>query len=106
KAVQGKGAQTQTDAVDDKATDYSSTVNKINQFKPDLVYYGGYYSVAGRLFKQLREAGYKGKVMSGDGSVATGLIDGAGEANAQGALLSCGCVIDAAGKSSQTAGQF
>ncbi|GLW63238.1 branched chain amino acid ABC transporter substrate-binding protein [Actinomadura rubrobrunea] len=106
KAVQAKGAQTQTDAVDDKATDYSSTVNKINQFAPDVVYYGGYYSVAGRLFKQLRESGYKGKLMSGDGSVATGLIDGAGEQNAQGVLLSCGCIIDPTGKSSQTAAQF
>ncbi|WP_255278485.1 branched-chain amino acid ABC transporter substrate-binding protein [Actinomadura madurae] len=47
KAVKEKGAQTQSDAVDDKGTDYSSTVNKINQFKPDLVYFGGYYAVAG-----------------------------------------------------------
>ncbi|GLZ10681.1 branched chain amino acid ABC transporter substrate-binding protein [Actinomadura sp. NBRC 104425] len=106
KAVQAKGVQTGTEGVDDKATDYSSTVNKIKQFNPDVVYYGGYYSVAGRLFKQLREAGYQGKVMSGDGSVATGLIDGAGEKNAQGALLSCGCNIDASGKSGKTAADF
>ena len=106
KAAAAKGAQTQTDAVDDKATDYSSTVNKINQFKPDAVYFGGYYAVAGRLFKQLREAGYKGKMMSGDGSLATGLIEGAGQANAQGALLSCGCLIDAEGKTNDKAKKF
>lgn len=106
KAAGAKGAQTQTDAVDDKATDYSSTVNKINQYKPDAVYFGGYYSVAGRLFKQLREAGYKGKMMSGDGSLATGLIEGAGEKNAQGALLSCGCLIDAEGKTNEKAKKF
>jgi branched-chain amino acid transport system substrate-binding protein len=106
KAAGGAGAQTQSDAVDDKATDYSSTVNKINQFKPDAVYFGGYYAVAGRLFKQLREAGYKGKMMSGDGSLATGLIEGAGEKNAQGALLSCGCLIDAEGKTNEKAKKF
>ena len=106
KAAGSKGVQTQTDAVDDKATDYSSTVNKINQFKPDAVYFGGYYAVAGRLFKQLREAGYKGKMMSGDGSLATGLIEGAGQANAQGALLSCGCLIDAEGKTNPKAKKF
>lgn len=106
KAAGAKGVQTQTDAVDDKATDYSSTVNKINQFKPDAVYFGGYYAVAGRLFKQLREAGYKGKMMSGDGSLATGLIEGAGQANAQGALLSCGCLIDAEGKTNPKAKKF
>ncbi|NDU76929.1 ABC transporter substrate-binding protein [Actinomadura sp. DSM 109109] len=106
KAAGAKGVQTQNDAVDDKATDYSSTVNKINQFKPDAVYFGGYYAVAGRLFKQLREAGYKGKMMSGDGSLATGLIEGAGQANAQGALLSCGCLIDAEGKTNPKAKKF
>ncbi|TYC11251.1 branched-chain amino acid ABC transporter substrate-binding protein [Actinomadura syzygii] len=106
KAAGGAGAQTQSDAVDDKATDYSSTVNKINQFKPDAVYFGGYYAVAGRLFKQLREGGYKGKMMSGDGSLATGLIEGAGEKNAQGALLSCGCLIDAEGKTNEKAKKF
>ncbi|WP_218005129.1 branched-chain amino acid ABC transporter substrate-binding protein [Actinomadura macra] len=106
KAVQAKGAQIKSDAVDDKAADYSSTVNQINQFKPDAVYFGGYYAVAGRLFKQLREGGYKGKMMSGDGSLAAGLIEGAGQQNAQGALLSCGCLIDAAGKTNEKAKKF
>jgi branched-chain amino acid transport system substrate-binding protein len=106
KAAGTKGVQTQSDAVDDKATDYSSTVNKINQYKPDAVYFGGYYAVAGRLFKQLREGGYKGKMMSGDGSVATGLIEGAGPENAKGALLSCGCLIDASGKTNEKAKKF
>ncbi|MFC6881778.1 MULTISPECIES: branched-chain amino acid ABC transporter substrate-binding protein [Actinomadura] len=105
-AVKAKGAQVQNDAVDDKAQDYSSTVNKIVGYKPDVVYYGGYYAVAGRLFKQLKEAGYKGKMMSGDGSLATGLIEGAGQANAQGALLSCGCIIDAEGKTNPKAKKF
>ncbi|WP_217711313.1 branched-chain amino acid ABC transporter substrate-binding protein [Actinomadura sp. NAK00032] len=106
KAVKAKGAQTQSDAVDDKGTDYSSTVNKINQFKPDVVYFGGYYAVAGRLFKQLREGGYTGKMMSGDGSLATGLIEGTGQKNAQGTLISCGCLIDPTGKTNPKAKKF
>ncbi|WP_242887237.1 branched-chain amino acid ABC transporter substrate-binding protein [Actinomadura litoris] len=106
KAVQAKGATVQSDAVNDKGTDYSSTVNKINQAKPDAVYFGGYYAVAGRLFKQLREGGYKGKMMSGDGSLASGLVEGAGQQNAQGALLSCGCLIDATGKTNEKAKKF
>ena len=34
----------------------------------DAVFYGGYYAEAGLLVKQLRQAGYKGLFMSGDGS--------------------------------------
>ncbi|MGP4025038.1 branched-chain amino acid ABC transporter substrate-binding protein [Actinomadura sp. 3N407] len=106
KAVEPKGVEVQSDAVDDKATDYSSTVNKIVQFKPDAVYFGGYYAVAGRLFKQLREGGYEGKMMSGDGSLASGLIEGTGQENAQGALVSCGCLIDPEGKTNEKAKKF
>ncbi len=105
-AVSGKGAQVQSDSVDDKATDYSSTVNKINQFKPDAVYFGGYYSVAGRLFKQLRESGFKGKLMSGDGSVAAGLVEAQGQQNTKDTFLSCGCLIDPEGKSNPKAKTF
>ncbi|MFI0481657.1 branched-chain amino acid ABC transporter substrate-binding protein [Actinomadura sp. 9N215] len=106
KSTAAKGAQTQSDTVNPKAADYSSTVNKIVGYKPDAVYFGGYYAVAGRLFKQLREKGYQGKMMSGDGSLATGLIEGAGEKNAQKALLSCGCLIDAEGKTNEKAKKF
>ena len=97
KAVQSRGVEVKSDPVDDKATDYSSTVNKIKQYNPDVIYYGGYYSVAGRLFKQLREAGVQARLMSGDGSVAVELISGAGQQNAQGVMLSCGCIIDESG---------
>ncbi|MFD0532721.1 ABC transporter substrate-binding protein [Actinomadura luteofluorescens] len=45
-------------------------------------------------------------MMSGDGSLATGLIEGASQENAQGALLSCGCLIDAEGKTNPKAKKF
>ena len=35
---------------------------------PDAVFYAGYYPEGGLLCKQLRQAGYKGLFMSGDGS--------------------------------------
>ncbi|MEW2356660.1 branched-chain amino acid ABC transporter substrate-binding protein [Spirillospora sp. NPDC029432] len=105
-AVKPKGAQIMAEGVDDKATDYSATVNKIKSFNPDVVYFGGYYAQAGRLFKQLREGGVKARLMSGDGSLATGLIEGAGQENAQGAMLSCGCLIDEAGTSNAKAKKF
>ncbi|WP_255278486.1 ABC transporter substrate-binding protein [Actinomadura madurae] len=45
-------------------------------------------------------------MMSGDGSLATGLIDGTGQQNAQGTLISCGCLIDAEGKTNPKAKKF
>src|SRR5205807_9942291 len=46
-----------SDAIDPKATDYSAAVNKVKAAKPDVVFYGGYYNEAGRLKKQLSDAG-------------------------------------------------
>ena len=57
---------------------------------PDAVYYSGYYSEFGPLVKALRGAGYKGIVMSGDGSNDDEFIKGAG-ADAEGAYLTCAC---------------
>ena len=84
-----------TDAVDDhvdpNGQDYSSTVNKIVAAKPAAVFYGGYYDAAGRLIKQLKDKGYTGAFMSGDGSEDPHFITDAGGAPAAGAYLSCAC---------------
>ncbi|QFG27554.1 branched-chain amino acid ABC transporter substrate-binding protein [Actinomadura sp. WMMB 499] len=105
KGLEGK-VEVQTDPIDTQATDYSSTVNKIVQFAPDAVYFGGYYADAGNLFKQLREGGYEGKLMSGDGSFAPQLIEGIGQEDAQGTLVSCGCLVDTEGTTNETAKKF
>ncbi|MGH9058017.1 MAG: branched-chain amino acid ABC transporter substrate-binding protein, partial [Acidimicrobiales bacterium] len=91
--VKTAGAQdTLDDHVDPNGQDYSSTVNKIKAAKPDAVFYGGYYDAAGRLVKQLKDAGYTGTFMSGDGSEDAHIIaDAGGAATANGVYLSCAC---------------
>ena len=79
------------DHVDPNGADYGSTVNKIISSNAQAVFYGGYYDAAGRLIKQLKAAGFKGKFMSGDGSEDARFISDAGGAPAEDAYLSCAC---------------
>jgi len=78
------------DHVDPKGQDYSSTVNKILAAKPAAVFYGGYYDAAGRLVKQLKDKGYTGAFLSGDGSEDSHFVTDGGAA-AESAYLSCAC---------------
>ncbi|HEV7688622.1 MAG TPA: branched-chain amino acid ABC transporter substrate-binding protein [Acidimicrobiia bacterium] len=80
-----------TDSVDPKSQDFSAAVNKIKSGRVDMVFYGGYYSEAGRLKKQLTDAGVKAKFLSGDGSLDPGFIASSGAAGGEGALLTCPC---------------
>lgn len=80
-----------TQVVDPKAQDFSATVNAIKASGADTVFYGGYYAEAGRLRKQLVDAGVKGTFVSGDGSLDPGFITAAGPAAAEGAKLTCPC---------------
>jgi branched-chain amino acid transport system substrate-binding protein len=82
-----------TDAVQPGGTDYSAAVNKVKAANVDLVFYGGYYSDAGRLKKQLVDAGVKATFVSGDGSLDPGFIEGSGPAGGEGALLTCPCKL-------------
>ena len=70
---------------------YPSEASKIKSSGADAVFYAGYYCDFGLLTKALRSAGFKGQLMSGDGSYDSHYISGAGAANAEGALLSCQC---------------
>ena len=54
----------------------------------DAFFYGGYYAEAGLLAKQLRQAGFKGLFMSGDGSEDPAFVKAAGAQAADGAILS------------------
>jgi branched-chain amino acid transport system substrate-binding protein len=80
------------EAIDPKASDYSSTVNKVKAAGPEALFYGGYYAEAAKFVKQLRDGGFTGKFVSGDGTLDQKFIDGAGPA-AEGAYLSCTCVL-------------
>ena len=92
KAVEAKGGKaTKRVTLDPKATDFSAAVNDAKSANPDVIFYSGYYAEAGRLKKQLTDAGVKATFISGDGSLDPAFITAAGAAAAEGALLSCPC---------------
>jgi branched-chain amino acid transport system substrate-binding protein len=91
KAWEASGVQTVgSEAIDPKSQDFSAAVNSMNNLKPDVIYYGGYYAEAGRLKKQLTDGGVTATFVSGDGVLDPGFIQ-AGGAAADGAQLSCAC---------------
>lgn len=69
-------------------TDMSAVVTKVKAAGADAVFYGGYYTEAGLLAKQLRQGGFTGKFMSGDGAEDPNFVKVAGAQAANGALLS------------------
>jgi branched-chain amino acid transport system substrate-binding protein len=81
---------TVSDSINPDESNYSSTVNKIKPANVDAIFFGGYYSAAGKLVKQLRDGGITSKFLSGDGTLDAQFITGGGAA-AEGALLSCTC---------------
>ncbi|MGH8902111.1 MAG: branched-chain amino acid ABC transporter substrate-binding protein [Egibacteraceae bacterium] len=80
-----------TDSVDRGAQDYSSTVNGVRNAGADVIFYGGYYEEAGRLLKQLRDAGIEATFVSDDGAKDEELVELAGGAAAEGTFLTCPC---------------
>src|SRR3954470_8669990 len=92
KTLEAVGIKTAvTDHVDPKSQDFSAAVNKVKAANPSAIFYGGYYTEAGRLKKQLSDAGVKGTFISGDGSLDQGFVGAAGAAGAEGAQLTCAC---------------
>jgi branched-chain amino acid transport system substrate-binding protein len=77
-----------TDVVQAGQTDFSATVTAVTGSGADAIFYGGYYPEAGLLCKQLRQAGFKGLFMSGDGSEDPAFVKAAGAQAAEGAILS------------------
>jgi branched-chain amino acid transport system substrate-binding protein len=60
--------------------DYSAFVNQAVAKNPDIIYFGGYYAEAGIIVRQLREKGYKGYFMGGDGFDSADMLKIAGPA--------------------------
>lgn len=79
-----------SDTIDPKAADYSAAVSKMKDAAPDAIFYGGYFAEAGKLAKQLRDAGVKSTLVFGDGVLDKGFIEAGGPA-AEGAIISCTC---------------
>ncbi len=80
-----------TEVLDPKAQDFSATVNRVRAANPSHIFYGGYYAEAGRLKKQLTDAGVRATFISGDGSLDARFIENAGAAAAEGSRLTCPC---------------
>jgi branched-chain amino acid transport system substrate-binding protein len=106
KTAEAAGAQTSTDSIDANGSDFGSTVNKAKAYKPDAIFFGGYYAAAGKLVKQLREGGVKARFLSGDGSLDPGLAKGAGGTTADGSVIGCPCLIDPTGEASPASKTF
>lgn len=62
---------------DDK--DFSANVKSLLDDDPDFVYWTGYYQAGGLLVRQMRDAGYTGPVLVGDGSVDSQFAEIAGD---------------------------
>ena len=81
---------TVNDTIDPKGSDYSAAVTKVKDGAVDAVFFGGYYEAAGKLAKQLADAGVTAKFISGDGSKDDGFMKAGGTAT-EGAILTCTC---------------
>lgn len=81
-----------TDTIQQKQTDFSATVTKVTDAKPDAVFFGGYYAEATILIGQLRNGGYEGKFVVADGVKDPAFLD-AGKA-AEGTIITCPCIPD------------
>jgi branched-chain amino acid transport system substrate-binding protein len=85
-------AVTGTDTIQQKQTDFSATVTKVTDAKPDAVFFGGYYAEATILIGQLRDGGFDGKFIVADGVKDPAFLD-AGDA-AEGTIITCPCIPD------------
>jgi len=70
-------------------SEYSDLATQLKSSAPAAIFYGGYYCDFGLLLGALHSAGYKGYVMSGDGSESSALISGTSpQSAANGVFLS------------------
>ncbi len=67
-------------------------MTKVKSSGADSLFYGGYYAEAGLLAKQLRGANWKGLIVVGDGVKDDGYIKAAGDAAAEGTIMTCPCL--------------
>lgn len=81
-----------TDTIQQKQTDFSATVTKVNDAKPDAVFFGGYYAEATLLIGQLRDGGFDGTFVVADGVKDPAFLDA--KAAAEGAIITCPCIPD------------
>lgn len=86
------------DKVQVKQTNFSAVVTKIRNSGATALFFGGYYTEAGLLLKQLKGAGWTGTMVAGDGVNDANFITVAGQAVAEGTILTCPCAPATAAK--------
>jgi branched-chain amino acid transport system substrate-binding protein len=86
------------DKVQVKQTNFSAVVTKIVASGATALFFGGYYTEAGLLLKQLKGAGWKGTMVAGDGVNDANFIKVAGQQVAEGTVLTCPCAPATAAK--------
>lgn len=69
-----------TEVMNKGEQDTSALVTRLKAKSPDLVFWTAYFADGGLLIKQLRQSGYTGKIMAGDGSCSPQLIEIGGTA--------------------------
>jgi branched-chain amino acid transport system substrate-binding protein len=70
--------------------DFSAAATQVKGINPDAIFYGGYYTEAALLVRQLRDAGVTSTFVSGDASNDPQFSKLGGEST-KGVLLSCPC---------------
>jgi ABC-type branched-subunit amino acid transport system substrate-binding protein len=93
-----KGITVTRQRISSKGSDYMAAVTTIRKSGADAVFYGGFYGSAGNLIKQTRAAGVKTRFFLTDYSLAAEFVKTAGSKEAEGAILTCGCLNPAASK--------
>ncbi|KWV33515.1 MULTISPECIES: branched-chain amino acid ABC transporter substrate-binding protein [Micromonospora] len=86
------------DKVQVKQTNFSAVVTKIVGSGANVLFFGGYYTEAGLLLKQLKGAGWKGTMVAGDGVNDANFVKVAGQQVAEGTVLTCPCAPATAAK--------
>ncbi|WP_203047822.1 branched-chain amino acid ABC transporter substrate-binding protein [Pimelobacter simplex] len=81
-----------TDTIQQKQTDFSATVTKVTDAKPDAVFFGGYYAEATILIGQLRDGGFDGTFVVADGVKDPAFLDA--KDAAEGTIITCPCIPD------------
>jgi len=80
-----------SDKVQQKQTDFSASISKMNATGADAVFYAGYANEGGPFLKQLRASGSKAAFVGGDGLYGEDFPKAAG-AESEGATITCPCL--------------
>jgi len=89
--LKAKGISVVRDGVDAKTTDYSPIAQKVKAANVDALFYGGYDTQAAAFAKALKQSGFSGVTMTGNGGKSSKFTQGAGAAG-NGWYFSCGCL--------------